>query len=44
MFTAAVADGEQGALGWELGLPALGLVLIATLTVAGVRPRLAEYR
>lgn len=42
-FTAAVADGEDGAAGWDLGFPALGLVLIATLTLAGVRPRLAEY-
>jgi hypothetical protein len=43
-FTAAVADGEDGAVGWELGLPALGLVLLAALTFAAVRPRLAEYR
>ncbi len=43
-FTAAVADGEGGAAGWEVGFPALGLVLIATLTLAGIRPRLAEYR
>ena len=37
-------DGEDGAVGWEVGFPALGLVLIATLTLAGIRPRLAEYR
>jgi hypothetical protein len=43
-FTAAVTDGEGGAAGWEVGFPALGLVLIATLTLAGIRPRLAEYR
>lgn len=43
-FTAAVANGEDGAVGWDLGFPALGLVLIATLTLTGVRPRLAEYR
>jgi hypothetical protein len=42
-FTAAVANGEGGAVGWELGLPALGVVLLAGLTLAGVRPRLAEY-
>jgi hypothetical protein len=43
-FTAAISDGEDGAVGWELGLPAIGLVLVAALTFAGVRPRLAEYR
>ena len=43
-FTGAVRDGEDGAAGWDLGFPALGLVLLAGLAVAGVRPRLAEYR
>ncbi len=43
-FTAAVDEGENGAVVWDLGFPALGLVLIAALTLAGVRPRLAEYR
>ncbi len=43
-FTAAISDGEDGAAGWELGLPAIGLVLVAALTFAGVRPRLAEYQ
>ena len=43
-FTSAVADGEDGAVGWEAGFPALGLVLIVMLTYAGVRPRLDEYR
>jgi hypothetical protein len=43
-FTAAVNDGEGGGTGWELVFPGLGLVLVAALTVAGVRPRLAEYR
>jgi hypothetical protein len=43
-FAAAVADGEDGAAAWELGLPAVGLVLLAALTFAAVRPRLAEYR
>jgi len=43
-FTSAVAGGEGGAVGWEAGLPALGLVVIASLVLAGVRPRLAEYR
>jgi hypothetical protein len=43
-FTGAVRDSEDGAAGWDLGFPALGLVLLAGLAVAGVRPRLAEYR
>jgi hypothetical protein len=43
-FTATVHDGEGGGTGWELLFPGLGLVLVAALTVAGIRPRLAEYR
>ena len=43
-FTAAVASGEAGAAGWDVGLPALGVLLVAALTIGGVRPRLAEYR
>jgi hypothetical protein len=43
-FTAAVASGEDGAVGWEVGLPALGGLLVVALTIGGVRPRLAEYR
>jgi hypothetical protein len=43
-FTAAISQGEAGAVGWEFGLPALGLLLLAALTLAGVRPRLAEYQ
>jgi hypothetical protein len=43
-FTAAVHDGGGGGTGWELLFPGLGLVLVAVLTVVGVRPRLAEYR
>ena len=43
-FTVAVHDGEEGAVGWDLVLPALAVVLLVTLTFAGVRPRLAEYR
>jgi hypothetical protein len=42
-FSAAVNDGEDGALAWDLGFPALCLVLISALALAGVRPRLAEY-
>ena len=43
-FTVAVHDGEAGAAGWDLVLPALAVVLLVTLTLTGVRPRLAEYR
>jgi hypothetical protein len=43
-FAVAVRDGEAGAAGWDLVLPALAVVLLVTLTLAGVRPRLAEYR
>jgi len=43
-FTAAIRDGEDGAVGWELGFPGLAAVLVVALALAGVRPRLAEYR
>ena len=43
-FTSAVHDGEDGGTGWELVFPGLGLMFVAALTLAGVRPRLAEYR
>ena len=43
-FSAAVKDGEDGAVAWDLGFPAAAVVLLGTLTLAGVRPRLAEYR
>jgi hypothetical protein len=43
-FTAALRAGQGDVAGWDLGFPAGGAVLIAALTLAGVRPRLAEYR
>jgi len=43
-FTAALRQGQGAVAGWDLGFPAAGAVLIAALTLAGVRPRLAEYR
>ncbi len=43
-FTVAVDEGQAGAVWWDLGLPALSVVLIAALTLGGVRPRLAEYQ
>jgi hypothetical protein len=43
-FTAAIQDGEGGAAGWDQAFAVLAMVLLAALTLAGVRPRLAEYR
>jgi hypothetical protein len=43
-FTAAIAGGGNGASDWDQVLGGLAIVLLAALTVAGVRPRLAEYR
>ncbi|TDC08456.1 hypothetical protein [Actinomadura bangladeshensis] len=42
-FDEAVDDGDAGTRGWYAVLPAAGVV-IALLVLAGVRPRLAEYR
>ncbi|MFA1539449.1 hypothetical protein [Actinomadura monticuli] len=42
-FDEAVEDGDGGTTGWYAVLPAAGVV-IALLVLAGVRPRLAEYR
>ena len=42
-FAAAVADG-QGGVGWDVGFPAGAAVVLALLLLAGVLPRLAEYR
>ncbi|MBO2464293.1 hypothetical protein J4709_42660 [Actinomadura sp. LCR2-06] len=42
-FEKAVKDGEHGTGGWYAVLPVAGLVIIV-LALAGVRPRLAEYR
>ncbi|CNE12512.1 Uncharacterised protein [Mycobacterium tuberculosis] len=42
-FDEAVEDGDAGTSGWYAVLPAAGAV-IALLVLAGVRPRLAEYR
>ena len=42
-FTAAVAGG-QGGVGWDVGFPAGAAVILALLLLAGVLPRLAEYR
>lgn len=42
-FEEAVAVGEQGQGGWGVVLPVVAL-FIALLVVAGIYPRLAEYR
>ncbi|MFA1549441.1 hypothetical protein [Actinomadura chokoriensis] len=42
-FNEAVEDGDGGTSGWYAVLPVAGVV-IALLVLAGVRPRLAEYR
>jgi hypothetical protein len=43
-FGAALQAGQATVGGWEAGFPAAGGVLLAGLTLAGVRRRLAEYR
>ncbi|WP_433139613.1 hypothetical protein ACQPZ8_39520 [Actinomadura nitritigenes] len=42
-FQQAVKDGEDGTGGWYAILPVAGIAIVA-LALAGVRPRLAEYR
>ncbi|GAA2457136.1 hypothetical protein GCM10010191_91010 [Actinomadura vinacea] len=42
-FNDAVSAGDAGTRGWNAVLPAVGLILVV-LILAGVRPRLAEYR
>ena len=43
-FTGAISAGQQGMNGWTNYIPAGAVILIAVLVLAGVRPRLAEYR
>ena len=43
-FDAATAAGAAATSGWTWLIPGIGALLIAGLAVAGVRPRLAEYR
>ncbi|WP_431930186.1 protein kinase domain-containing protein [Nonomuraea jabiensis] len=42
-FEASIRDGETALSGWTL-IPAAGALLVAALTLMGVRPRLNEYR
>jgi hypothetical protein len=43
-FNGAISAGQQGLNGWTGPIPAAAVILIAVLVLAGVRPRLAEYR
>jgi len=43
-FAAAIQAGQGDTAGWNLAFPVLGAALLAGLVLAGVRPRLAEYR
>ena len=43
-FGAALQSGQGAVGGWALGFPAAAAALLAVLTLAAVRPRLAEYR
>ncbi|MFI6600277.1 hypothetical protein ACIBHX_28870 [Nonomuraea sp. NPDC050536] len=42
-FEGSIRDGENALAGWGL-IPVVGALLVAALTLAGVRPRLNEYR
>ena len=42
-FESAIHDGDDGLSGWNIGLPVAAIV-IALLVLAGVRPRLSEFR
>lgn len=42
-FTAAIRDGNSTGSGWNGVIPAIVVIAIAALTVAGTRRRLAEY-
>jgi hypothetical protein len=43
-FTGAISAGQQDTTGWTWLIPGAALVGISILVLAGVRPRLAEYR
>ena len=43
-FSGAITAGQQGLSGWTGPVPAAAVVLVIVLVLAGVRPRLAEYR
>jgi hypothetical protein len=43
-FADAIQAGQGDSGAWNVAVPAVGAVLLAGLVLAGVRPRLAEYR
>ena len=43
-FTGAISAGQQDMNGWTGYIPAGAAILIIILVLAGIRPRLAEYR
>jgi hypothetical protein len=43
-FTQAIADGHSTGTGWNGAIPAVAVIVIAALAVAGTRRRIAEYR
>jgi hypothetical protein len=43
-FTGAISAGQQGMNGWTGYIPAAAAIFITIGVLAGVRPRLAEYR
>jgi len=43
-FSGAISAGQTGLSGWTGPIPAAAVILMIVLVLAGVRPRLAEYR
>src|SRR6202012_1629650 len=43
-FADAIQAGQGDTAAWNLAIPLAGAALLAALVLAGVRPRLAEYR
>jgi hypothetical protein len=43
-FTGAISAGQQDMNGWTSYIPAGAAILVIVLVLAGIRPRLAEYR
>jgi hypothetical protein len=43
-FTGAISAGQQDTTGWTGLIPGAAVLLIGILVLAGIRPRLAEYR
>jgi hypothetical protein len=43
-FTAAIQDGHSTGAPWDAAIPAVAVLLIAGLAIAGVWRRVSEYR